>query len=76
MTTFTTEDLEAFRKSMPKQGDTYRDTTGQQFVVDALFTMNEEPDTWISYIAEGDGAKFKFSCRLEAFLNRFTRVEQ
>lgn len=75
MTTYTTEDLEAYRKGMPKQGDHYKGADGKEFVVEALFTMNEEPDTWISYVADDDWAKFKYSCRLEAFLSRFTKVE-
>jgi hypothetical protein len=74
MTTYTTEDLEAYRKGMPKQGDHYKGLDSQEFIVEALFTMNEEPDPWISYTAQGANG-YKYSCRLEAFLSRFTKVE-
>jgi len=74
MTTFTTEDLEAFRKNMPKKGQVYRGTDSEEFEVVALYTPNEEPDTWITYTSRR--TQIEYSCRLEAFMGRFIRVEQ
>ena len=73
MTTFTTEDLEAFRKDMPQAGAVYRGADSEEFDIVAVYTPNEEPDTWISYSSRR--TQTEYSCRLEAFHSRFTRVE-
>ena len=41
MTTFTTEDLDAFRKTMPKRGDVYRGADAEEFETIAIYTPNE-----------------------------------
>jgi hypothetical protein len=74
MTTFTTEDLDSFRKDLPKPGSVYRGTDSEEFEIKALYTPNEDPDAWVSYTSRR--TQVEYSCRLEAFLNRFTRVEQ
>lgn len=74
MTTFTTEDLDAFRKTMPKRGDVYRGADAEEFETIAIYTPNEEPDAWISYAS--CRTKVEYSCRLEAFLSRFSKVEK
>jgi len=73
MTTFTTEDLEAFRKNMPKKGQVYRGTDSEEFEIMGTFLPNEEPDTWISYTSRR--TLVEYTCRLEAFMGRFTRIE-
>lgn len=74
MTTFTSQDLEEVRRHLPKTGDQYRGTDSEEFVVRALYTPNEEPDQWIEYAS--CRTQIAYSCRLEAFLARFTAVEK
>jgi len=73
MTTYTTQDLEEVRRNLPRQGDIYRGTHGEEFLVKSLFSQNEEPDTWISYAS--CRTRVEYSCRLPAFLARFTQVQ-
>jgi len=73
MTTWTTEDIDSIRKSLPKTGQVYRGTNSEEFEVVALYTPNEEPDTWITYVSRR--TQVEYSCRLEAFVSRFTQVE-
>jgi len=46
-------------------------TTDKEFRVIARYCPNEDTDTWIEY--ENYKTKERYTCRLEAFLARFTR---
>ena len=69
MTTFTSDDLEQVRKSLPKEGDLYSGTDSKEFRVLAITYPNEEPDAWIEYVNTQTGQVY--STRLEAFTSRF-----
>lgn len=73
MTTYTTQDLDEVRRKLPRQGDLYAGSDSEEFEVKALFSQNEEPDTWISYASRR--THVEYSCRLEAFLARFTQIQ-
>ena len=45
---------------------------GTTFKVIAKYNPNEENDPWVSYINES--TKQEYSCRLEAFLARFSPI--
>ena len=69
MTTFTTEDR---LRAVPKEGSRWIGSdTRQEFTVLAIWNPNEENDPWIRYRNQDDN---EFTCRLEAFLTRFTRL--
>lgn len=42
------------------------------FKVLAVYVPNEDNDTWVEY--EQESTKQRFSCRMEAFFSRFTRI--
>jgi triacylglycerol esterase/lipase EstA (alpha/beta hydrolase family) len=48
----------------------FTDGKGSNFRVVAKYNPNEEHDPWVKYINEK--TKQEYSCRLEAFLARFT----
>jgi hypothetical protein len=50
----------------------FSDNKGTTFKVTALYSPNEEPDTWVSYYNEATGQEY--TCRLEAFLARFSEI--
>lgn len=57
--------------TLPKQLNKYwAGPTGQEFELLAVWNPNEEPDPWARYrdILEDR----EFTCRLEAFLSRFS----
>jgi hypothetical protein len=57
--------------TLPKQLNKYwAGPTGQEFELLAVWNPNEEPDPWARYrdILEDK----EFTCRLEAFLSRFS----
>lgn len=67
MTTFTTEDRE---RAFPRVGSKWAGAdTREEFTILAVWNPNEEPDPWIKYTNQDDR---EFTCRLEAFLSRFT----
>jgi hypothetical protein len=67
MTTFTTEDrIKAYQGS--KWIGSYN---GDEYTVLAVWNPNEEQDPWIKYVNQEDK---EFTCRLEAFLTRFSRL--
>ena len=43
------------------------------FTVLAIWNPNEEPDPWVKYSSQDDR---EFTCRLEAFLSRFTPLPE
>lgn len=65
-------DLEAILifKHLPEIGSTYRSSNGQEFKV--LKLAHVEHDAWIEY--QNVKTKVHYSCRLPAFLDRFTVV--
>jgi hypothetical protein len=68
MTTFTTEDR---LRVIPQLGTKWRGTDGEkEFVIQAIWNPNEEPDAWVRYT---DNTLQEYTCRLEAFLSRFTQ---
>jgi hypothetical protein len=68
MTTFTTEDR---LRVIPQTGTKWQGTDGEkEFVIQAIWNPNEEPDAWVRYV---DNASQEYTCRLEAFLSRFTQ---
>jgi hypothetical protein len=50
----------------------YSSPEGRRFEVVAVWSPNEEPDTWVRYINAATGDDY--TCRLEAFLSRFTET--
>lgn len=69
MTTFTSEDRE---RAIPKEGSKWAGSdTRQEFRVLAVWNPNEENDPWIRYQNQNSD---EFTCRLEAFLAKFTRL--
>lgn len=50
--------------------DLFGDSKGNVFKVLSIYCPNEENDSWVEYQKESTGQKY--SCRLEAFLGRFT----
>jgi hypothetical protein len=70
MTTWTTQDR---IQAQPRVGSHWVGQGPEQFVVQAVWCPNEEPDVWISYT--GADAKV-YTCRLEAFTSRFTERPQ
>jgi hypothetical protein len=50
--------------------DLFGDSNGNVFKVLSVYAPNEESDSWVEYQKESTGQKY--SCRLEAFLARFT----
>jgi hypothetical protein len=50
----------------------YTDSHGKRFEVLAVWSPNEEPDTWVRYVNTGTGNDY--TCRLEAFLSRFSAL--
>jgi len=68
MTTFTTEDRQ---RAQPPIGSKWAGTdTRLEFTVLAIWNPNEEQDPWVRYV---DQADTEYTCRLEAFLTRFTQ---
>lgn len=69
MTTFTSEDRE---RATPKEGSKWSGSNSrEEFTVLAVWNPNEEHDPWIRYRNQDDK---EFTCRLDAFLNRFTSI--
>ena len=52
--------------------DRFTDGKGNTFKVVAKYNPNEEPDTWVKYINESTTQEY--TCRMEAFLSRFTPI--
>ena len=50
----------------------YSSPQGRRFEVVAVWGPNEEPDTWVRYVNSATGDDY--TCRLEAFLSRFTET--
>jgi hypothetical protein len=69
MTTFTSEDRIKAYEGSKWVGFTSR----EEFTVLAIWNPNEENDPWIRYRNQDDS---EFTCRLEAFLTRFTLLPQ
>ena len=44
----------------------------QTFRVLAVYSPNEDNDTWVEYLQES--TQQRYTCRLEAFFTRFTRL--
>jgi hypothetical protein len=71
MTTFTSEDRE---HASPRIGSRWvGSTTREEFTVLAVWNPNEENDPWIKYSSLDDR---EFTCRLEAFLSRFSKLPE
>ena len=69
MTTFTSEDR---KQAIPKEGSKWVGSSSrEEFTVLAVWNPNEEMDPWIKYHNQNDN---EFTCRLEAFLNKFTQL--
>jgi hypothetical protein len=70
MTTFTSEDRE---QAIPKEGSKWKGYTSsrEEFTVLAVWNPNEENNPWIRYRNQDDS---EFTCRLEAFLSRFSKL--
>jgi hypothetical protein len=67
MTTFTTEDRLNATSKIAKH---YTDSKSELFEVIAVWNPNEETDPWIRY--RNIELDQEYTCRLEAFLSRFT----
>lgn len=68
MTTFTTEDRE---RAFPKVGSKWAGTNSREvFTLLAVWNPNEEYDPWVKYCKDDE----EFTCRLEAFLSRFSKI--
>lgn len=50
----------------------FTDGKGNIFIATALFSPNEENDTWIKYY--NNSTKQEYECRYEAFLSRFSPI--
>ena len=50
----------------------FHDGKGTNFKVIAKYVPNEEPDTWVKYMNEY--TREEYTCRLEAFLARFSPI--
>jgi hypothetical protein len=50
----------------------YMSADGKRFEVLSVWSPNEEPDTMVRYINRATGDDY--TCRLEAFLSRFTET--
>jgi hypothetical protein len=69
MTTFTTEDRQ---RATPQEGSKWIGSyNGDEYTVLAVWNPNEENDPWIKYCNQDDR---EYTCRLEAFLSRFSRI--
>jgi hypothetical protein len=69
MTTFTTEDRQ---HAIPQVGSKWAGSNNrEEFTVLAVWNPNEENDPWIRYRNQDDS---EFTCRLEAFLSRFSKL--
>jgi len=70
MTTFTTEDRLRAERPQPKLGSRWTGADSkQEFVLEAIWNPNEEQDPWARYT---DASGQEYTCRLEAFLARFS----
>lgn len=67
MTTFTTEDRFNAVSKIARQ---YTSSAGETFEVLAVWNPNEENDPWIRY--RNPDLDREYTCRLEAFLSRFS----
>jgi hypothetical protein len=67
MTTFTTEDR---LNATAKIARLYTDHKGNSFEVLAVWNPNEENDPWVRY--RNPDLDQEYTCRLAAFLSRFT----
>jgi len=56
-------------RETPKQ-TRYTGTDRREFLVICTWSPNEEPDTWVEYKNKATGQVY--TCRLEAFLGRFS----
>ena len=52
--------------------DMFTDGQGNVFKVLSVYCPNEDNDSWVEYEKESTGQKY--SCRLEAFLARFSSL--
>jgi hypothetical protein len=69
MTTFTSEDRS---NVLPKVGSRWQGANSQEeFTIVAVWNPNEEPDPWARYVNQAGN---EYTCRLEAFLARFTKL--
>lgn len=48
----------------------FRDNAGNTFTTRAIWNPNEENDPWVRYTKDATGQEY--TCRLEAFLARFS----
>jgi hypothetical protein len=67
MTTFTTEDR---LNAVSKIARHYTSGKGESFEVLAVWNPNEENDPWVRY--RNTDLDKEYTCRLEAFLSRFS----
>lgn len=58
-------------KHPPSIGSTYRNSKGDEFVVDKIAHVEHDP--WIEY--RNIKTKQHYTCRLPAFLERFSHVQ-
>jgi hypothetical protein len=71
MTTFTSEDRQ---HATPRVGGKWAGAnTREEFTVLAVWNPNEENDPWIKYCNQDDR---EYTCRLEAFLSRFSKIPE
>jgi hypothetical protein len=71
MTTFTSEDR---NNALPKVGSKWAGALSrEEFTILAVWNPSEEPDPWIRYCNQDDS---EFTCRLEAFFSRFSRLPE
>jgi len=71
MTTFTTEDRQRARL---KEGSRWSgSSTREEFTVIAVWNPNEELDPWVQYRNQDNK---EFTCRLEAFVSRFSPLPE
>jgi len=69
MTTFTSEDR---LNSIPKTGSKWTGAGNRaEFTILAIWNPNEEHDPWVKYRNQYNS---EFTCRLEAFLNKFSKL--
>jgi hypothetical protein len=59
-------------QASPRTGSKWQGATREQiFTILAVWCPNEEPDRWVKY---HDAMNREYSCRLEAFLARFSET--
>jgi hypothetical protein len=68
----TTEDRKSAEQPRPELGSKWLAVSGDTFTIRALYSPNEEDDLWVEYTSD----QGLYSCRLAAFLARFTALVQ